>query len=65
MDVGMLGEKFSLIVQSILNVILEKCTNFEHLYIGKGSSEYSFVENYLEDYLLKHDASKCCPLFRK
>ncbi|GBC06820.1 hypothetical protein RclHR1_07070002 [Rhizophagus clarus] len=57
-----LKERFNLIIQSIINVIMERCTNIESLYIGNdysNNSEYYFLENYMEEYLLKYDLSKC------
>ncbi|GBC48423.2 hypothetical protein GLOIN_2v1879851 [Rhizophagus irregularis DAOM 181602=DAOM 197198] len=41
---------------------MEKCTNIEHLHIGNyysNNKKYYFLENYIEEYLLKNDLRKC------
>lgn len=57
-----LKEQFNLIIQPIIYVIMERCTNIEHLYIGNyysNNKNYYFLENYIEEYLLKNDLRKC------
>ncbi|CAB4473787.1 unnamed protein product [Rhizophagus irregularis] len=57
-----LKEQFNLIIQPIIYVIMEKCTNIEHLHIGNyysNNKKYYFLENYIEEYLLKNDLRKC------
>ncbi|CAG8507762.1 17087_t:CDS:1 [Funneliformis caledonium] len=51
-------EKFSLIIQSILNVVAENCVNIECLRVGNEYSEY------VEDYLLKHECFKHLTTFK-
>ncbi|RIA97938.1 hypothetical protein C1645_813478 [Glomus cerebriforme] len=61
-DTKLLKEQFFLIIQQILNVIVERCSKIESLYIGNnysGLSDFNFVEYYMENYLLNHDTSKC------
>jgi hypothetical protein len=57
-----LKEQFNLIIQPIIKVIIEKSMNIEYLHIGNeysNNSNYYFLENYIEEYLLKYDTSKC------